>query len=77
MTATVTTTTATAIASGSILMMALMAVLALIALLIQQEIFSSINRKRAYWISHSLNIAIFPLMLILALTVVTRLIPFL
>lgn len=64
-TVTTTTTTVTTVVAASV---ALIAILALVALLIQKEIFGSLDSPLAKQIARALNIAILPLVIVFIAT---------
>jgi hypothetical protein len=66
---TVTTTTTTVVTTAAAASLALIAILTLIALLIQKEIIGGLDSARAQRISRALNIAIVPLVLVFVATV--------
>ncbi|MBK9944782.1 MAG: hypothetical protein IPP13_24570 [Kouleothrix sp.] len=66
---TVTTTTTTVMTTTAAASLALIAILTLIAMLIQKEIISGLSGPRAQQLSRALNIAILPLILVFVVTV--------
>jgi len=66
---TVTTTTTTVITTAAAASLALIAILTLIALLIQKEIIGGLSGARAQRLGRALNIAIVPLVLVFIVTV--------
>jgi hypothetical protein len=64
MVTTVTTTTTAVVMSTANASLSLIAILALIVFLIQQEIFSNLDDPRVKELGQLLNIAIFPLLVI-------------
>ena len=69
---TVTTTTTTVVTTAAAASLALIAILTLIALLIQKEIIGGLDSARAQRISRALNIAIVPLVLVFVVTVAIK-----
>ncbi len=70
MISTVTTATVSTIASTTVVFAAS---LGLLALLIQKELVTAVPGSRAKTLGQILNVAIFPLLMVFALIVVTRL----
>lgn len=68
-TVTTTVTTTTTLAAASL---ALVAILTLIALLIQKEITSGLEGPRAQWLGRALNVAIVPLFIVFVSAVVFK-----
>lgn len=64
MVTTVTTTTTTTVTTVAAATITLIAILGFLSLLIQKEIFSSIQGERARRISHALTVAIVPLTIV-------------
>jgi hypothetical protein len=75
MISTVTTTTVSAIASTTVLVasLSLIAILTLLALLIQKDLTTAVSGARARTLGRVLNIAILPLLMIFAFMVLVRL----
>lgn len=72
MVTTVTTTTTVTVTTVAAATITLIAILALMAMLIQKEIFSSIQGMRAQRISRALTIAIVPLLIVFLTTVIFK-----
>ena len=74
MVTTVTTTTTSAITTLTAASLALIALLTLLALLFQKEVASGLKGRYARRLSRALNIAIVPLIIAFASTVVVRIV---
>ena len=69
---TVTTTTTVALTTAAATSLTLIVILTLIALLIQKELISGLQGQRARQIGRALNIAIVPLIVVFAASVVIK-----
>ena len=69
---TVTTTTTTAVTAVSVGSLALVAICTVLLLLINKEILLSSQSERAMRLNRALNVALVPLIMVFALTLIIR-----